>query len=316
MRSSIWFFSGVVGCAGSGLGEMRQDVYQAAAHEVFRADLVDLAGGEHAWVTHEVQVPADAPVFTVTSLGGAGDADLYLRRNGAPTTATFDCRSWADGNTERCEILDPEPGTWTIGLYGYTAFEGVRLDWDVVLSTPRPDSGTEAMEIARIPTTNRNQPCISVAGMTTRHGVLEVAHTVSAEVRISSLGTQLCEGWRSCAAPFPDEEQPIQACVTEPDEAGELVLTWTPVAMLHDLELPAGFEDTTREVEVPEGAVALFADLSEQISGGRVEIRRGDVVYCAQSARVDCALESPVAGVYEIRAWHESGARLRVSLVE
>jgi serine protease len=59
--------------------------------------------------------------------GGTGDADLYVRYGSAPTTSSYTCRPYLNGNSELCTIANPTAGTWYIGLYPYTSYSGVTL---------------------------------------------------------------------------------------------------------------------------------------------------------------------------------------------
>ncbi|MFI4969546.1 MAG: pre-peptidase C-terminal domain-containing protein [Lysobacterales bacterium] len=81
----------------------------------------------HAYsTTYTIVVPAGKTNLTVTTSGGTGDGDLYVRLGAAPTTSTYTCRSWVVGNTERCSIT-PSAGTYYIRVYGYTAAAGITL---------------------------------------------------------------------------------------------------------------------------------------------------------------------------------------------
>ena len=76
---------------------------------------------------YTIAVPANAMNLVVT-ITGSGDADLYVLKNGTPTTATYTCRSWATGNTETCTINNPTAGTtYYIAVRAYSAFSGVNL---------------------------------------------------------------------------------------------------------------------------------------------------------------------------------------------
>ena len=46
-------------------------------------------------------LPAGTYTFTMT---GTGDADLYVRKTTAPTTATYDCRPFTTGSSETCAV--------------------------------------------------------------------------------------------------------------------------------------------------------------------------------------------------------------------
>ncbi|MEO7433021.1 MAG: pre-peptidase C-terminal domain-containing protein, partial [Dokdonella sp.] len=62
--------------------------------------------------TYTIVVPAGKTNLTVTTSGGSGDGDLYVRSGSAPTTSTYTCRSWATGNTESCSINSPSATTY------------------------------------------------------------------------------------------------------------------------------------------------------------------------------------------------------------
>ncbi|HEY3001186.1 MAG TPA: PPC domain-containing protein, partial [Kribbellaceae bacterium] len=59
--------------------------------------------------------------------GGSGDADLYEKFGSAPTTSSYDCRPYLDGNNETCTISNVQAGTYYVLVYGYAAFSGVSL---------------------------------------------------------------------------------------------------------------------------------------------------------------------------------------------
>ena len=89
----------------------------------------NLSGSAGTWQYFEVTVPSGATNFTVTTSGGSGDGDLYIRQGSNPTTSTYECRSWATGNTESCSVSNPSAGTWHIGVRAYSTFSGMTLNW-------------------------------------------------------------------------------------------------------------------------------------------------------------------------------------------
>jgi hypothetical protein len=76
---------------------------------------------------YRISVPEGATLLTVTTSGGTGDLDLYVRRSQAPTSSSFDCESAGGDNDELCEIEDPVSGTWYIMLEGFEAYSGASL---------------------------------------------------------------------------------------------------------------------------------------------------------------------------------------------
>lgn len=73
-------------------------------------------------------VPANAGQMTVEISGGSGDADLYVKFGSQPTTSSYDCRPYRNGNTETCTFSTSQEGTYHIMLRGYRAYSGVTLE--------------------------------------------------------------------------------------------------------------------------------------------------------------------------------------------
>ncbi len=74
-----------------------------------------------------INVPAGQTSLTINIAGGTGDADLYVRFGSQPTTTTYQCRPYLNGNNETCTFTPPSAGTYHIGLHAYTAYSGVTL---------------------------------------------------------------------------------------------------------------------------------------------------------------------------------------------
>jgi streptogramin lyase/single-stranded DNA-binding protein len=80
--------------------------------------------------------PAGALSFTVSTSGGSGDVDLYLRR-GKPAvcqtsayvgmTCQYDARSVAIGNSDSITVTNPGADDWYLDLSAYAAYSGVTL---------------------------------------------------------------------------------------------------------------------------------------------------------------------------------------------
>ncbi|NQZ06691.1 MAG: pre-peptidase C-terminal domain-containing protein, partial [Algicola sp.] len=81
------------------------------------------------WQRWEVEVPAGATNFVVTTTGGTGDGDLYVKQGSAPTSSSYDCRPFDYGNEEICTIATPDAGTMHIAIYGYSNATGVTMSW-------------------------------------------------------------------------------------------------------------------------------------------------------------------------------------------
>ncbi len=74
-----------------------------------------------------INVPEGASVLVVQTLGGTGDADLYIRYNAQATEFDYDCSSIGAANDERCTFEWPPAGRYFILLDAWVQFEGVTL---------------------------------------------------------------------------------------------------------------------------------------------------------------------------------------------
>ena len=81
-------------------------------------------GNEQNWT---MVIPSGATNLTFTMNGGSGDADLYVKFGSAPTTSSYDCRSWATGNTETCNIANVQAGTYHVLVHAYATYSGASL---------------------------------------------------------------------------------------------------------------------------------------------------------------------------------------------
>ena len=81
------------------------------------------------WSTqYTVSIPAGTTSLVVNTSGGTGDADLYVRKNAAPTTTAYTCRPYTGGNAETCTFANPTSGsTYYIRVRAYSTFSGVNL---------------------------------------------------------------------------------------------------------------------------------------------------------------------------------------------
>jgi len=82
------------------------------------------AGSERLF---QLDVPAGARTLEIRISGGTGDADLYVRRGAAPTTASWDSRPYLTGNNETVTVFNPAGGSWFIMVYGHQQFADVTV---------------------------------------------------------------------------------------------------------------------------------------------------------------------------------------------
>ncbi len=78
---------------------------------------------------YKIVVPAGSTVSISTS-GGSGDVDLYVKKGSQPTTSSYDCRPYRWGNSETCTLTNTgsTDGTYHIMLRAYNAYSGVTLE--------------------------------------------------------------------------------------------------------------------------------------------------------------------------------------------
>ncbi|MBL0697966.1 trypsin-like serine protease [Comamonas sp. JC664] len=86
-----------------------------------------VSGNAGTWTHYTITVPAGATTLTVTTAGGTGDADLYVKQSARPTTSTYDCRPYQSGNAETCTFTNPTAGTWHVSVHAYSRFTGVTV---------------------------------------------------------------------------------------------------------------------------------------------------------------------------------------------
>lgn len=89
--------------------------------------LTNQSGAESSSRFFSITVPAGATALTVTTSGGTGDVDLFVRLGGLPSAGTFDCESAAFENAEECVVNSPAAGTWYVLLKAFEAYAGVTL---------------------------------------------------------------------------------------------------------------------------------------------------------------------------------------------
>jgi hypothetical protein len=83
-----------------------------------------LAGGV---LTFQFDVPSDGDDLVIEMAGGAGDADLYVKKGSAPTLDSYDCRPYSGGNTETCSYPGEAGGRYYIMINPYSDYSGVSL---------------------------------------------------------------------------------------------------------------------------------------------------------------------------------------------
>ena len=85
-----------------------------------------LSGATGSKLFWRINTPA-GKTLKVKISGGTGDADLYVRFGSRPTTSTYACRPYLNGNNETCNLSNTSAGDYYVMLRGYNAYSGVSL---------------------------------------------------------------------------------------------------------------------------------------------------------------------------------------------
>jgi serine protease len=89
--------------------------------------VTNLQGSRLAELRYSINVPESAENLSITTSGGSGDLDLYVKYASQPSTSSYDCRPYLNGNQEVCEFSTTQSGTYYILVRGYSAFSGASL---------------------------------------------------------------------------------------------------------------------------------------------------------------------------------------------
>jgi bacillolysin len=87
----------------------------------------NLSASKSQQKTFTFVVPTGATGLKFSTTGANGDADLYVRKGSAPTTATYDCRSAGAASNESCTISTGVTAgtTYHVMINAYAAYTGL-----------------------------------------------------------------------------------------------------------------------------------------------------------------------------------------------
>ncbi len=117
------------GCAGDPNGGGSGGGTGGGGVDPVSGTLSNLSGSRGNWDRYTWDIPAGVSSMEVRISGGSGDADLYLRYGSQPSTSSWDCRPYNNGNNEVCTFTNPAAGTWHIGIRAYRTYSGVTMDY-------------------------------------------------------------------------------------------------------------------------------------------------------------------------------------------
>lgn len=94
-------------------------------NELINGDVIsNLTSNTH--LIYTINVPA-GKTLNISTQGGSGDLDLYIKFNQQPSSWDNDCASRGASNDESCTIHNTQNGVYHIMLDAYTAFSNVSL---------------------------------------------------------------------------------------------------------------------------------------------------------------------------------------------
>lgn len=85
-----------------------------------------LSGGRSSQQSYTFELN-DVKDLTITTQGGSGDVDLYVKYGSPASKSNWDCRPYRNGNTETCRFEQAAAGTYHVMLDAYSAYTGVTL---------------------------------------------------------------------------------------------------------------------------------------------------------------------------------------------
>jgi len=89
--------------------------------------LTSLSGASGSNTFYELAVPAGATNLSFNMSGGSGDADIFVKFGSQASSSNWDCRPYAYGNNEVCDINTAQTGTYSVMLNGYSSYSDVSL---------------------------------------------------------------------------------------------------------------------------------------------------------------------------------------------
>lgn len=88
---------------------------------------VSVSGAQGSENQYYIDVPAGQSALAIALAGGSGDGDLYVSYGTAPTTTSYQCRPYLNGNNESCNFSNPQAGRWYVMVRGYSSYSGATL---------------------------------------------------------------------------------------------------------------------------------------------------------------------------------------------
>jgi hypothetical protein len=88
---------------------------------------ITISETKDSWKHFFINVPSGATNLSIKMSGGSGDADLYTRFGAQPTTSSYDCRPYQEGNDEECTVANPQTGKYYVSIHAFSTCSNVGL---------------------------------------------------------------------------------------------------------------------------------------------------------------------------------------------
>ncbi|MEH6553457.1 M4 family metallopeptidase [Pseudoalteromonas tetraodonis] len=86
-----------------------------------------ISGADKEQLFFTLEVPDGATNLQFNTMGGSGDADLYVKFASRPSLNNYDCNSTTSTSTESCNISNAQAGTYYVMVEAWSAIAGVSL---------------------------------------------------------------------------------------------------------------------------------------------------------------------------------------------
>lgn len=155
--------------------------------------LTGLSAAAKNQAAYTVTIPAGASNLVISTSGGTGDVDMYTRFGSAPTTGSYDCRPYKNGNSESCTVAAPKAGVYHVMLDAYAAYAGVSLKASWTTGAPSTGGVFSNADDLAIPDSGSVTSRITVSGRSgNAPAALKVAvkavHSYAGDLRLTLTG--------------------------------------------------------------------------------------------------------------------------------
>ncbi len=200
---------------------------------------------EGTFTYFRIEVPASVTRLRITTTGGPGDADLFVRHGQLPTLSANDCRSTSPQAAESCTLQGPSAGTWYVMVHAWSAYTGVAVTGAYVVG------GSLSVDVAGV---TQGLADLTVTGPDNYLRAL----TASTELTGIDPGTYVVTAdfvQRGDTVYTPAEAR--QEVVVPPGGADTVRVAYAAATGDLDLDIPAAF--ITQSVQRRDGSVPLIA---------------------------------------------------------